>query len=150
MTKLMMKFGMAPNLPFSETWGFPESFQSGLTTTNEPSIQSSLGNMKQMLSKLPDPTSQSLHGPGNMSRGSAYEKISSKSPTVTSFGSRTEKVLNSFLPNPVLKEDETRLNELVWKDTFMLSEYCFIIHHLRVLLFLISIPALNLNVECQF
>ena len=27
---------------------------------------------------------------------------------------------------------------------------CFVINHLRVLLFLISIPALYLNVECQF
>ena len=115
----MMKFGMAPNLPFSEG-AFPVSFQSGLTTTNELSIQNPLGNMKQMVSKLPDPTSQSLHGPGNMSRGSAYEKFSSKSPTETSFGSRTEQVLNSFLQNPVSKEDETSLNELVCKDTFML------------------------------
>ncbi|XWS49674.1 hypothetical protein CRYUN_Cryun12cG0023300 [Craigia yunnanensis] len=119
MTKLMMKFGMAPNLPFSEGT-FPVSFQSGLTTTNELSIENPLGNMKQMVSKLPDPTSQSLHGPGNMSRGSAYEKNSSKSLTETSFGSQTEQVLNSFLQNPVLKEDETSLNELVCKDTFML------------------------------
>ncbi|XWS62046.1 hypothetical protein CRYUN_Cryun07bG0177400 [Craigia yunnanensis] len=110
MIKLMMKSGMAPNVPFSEG-AFPVFFQSGLTTRNEPSIQRTLGNMKEMLSKLPDPTSQSLHGPGNMSRGSAYEKFSSKSPTETSFGSRTEKVLNSFLQNPVLKEDKTSLNE---------------------------------------
>ncbi|XVF51834.1 hypothetical protein PTKIN_Ptkin04bG0216100 [Pterospermum kingtungense] len=113
MTKLMMKFGMAPNLPFGEG-GFPASFQSGLITTNEPSIQSPFGNAKQMVSKPPDPTSQSLHRLGNVSRGSAYEKFSSKSPTETSFGSRTEKVLNSFLQNPFLKEDETSLNELDW------------------------------------
>ncbi|XP_022732268.1 uncharacterized protein LOC111286514 isoform X2 [Durio zibethinus] len=112
MTKLMVKLGMAPNLPFSEG-AFPVSIQSALTTTNEPSIQSPRGNMKQMVSKVQDPISQSLHGPGNMSSGSAYEKFSSKSPTKTSFGSQTEKVLNSFLQNPVLKEDETSLNELV-------------------------------------
>ncbi|XVF10905.1 hypothetical protein REPUB_Repub07fG0223600 [Reevesia pubescens] len=111
MTKLMMKFGMASNFPFSEG-AFPVSYQSGLTATNEPSTQSPLGNLKQVVSKLPVPTSQGLPGPGNMIRGSAYEKISSKSPTETYFGSRTEKVLNSFLQNPVLKEDEISLNEL--------------------------------------
>ncbi|XP_022737942.1 uncharacterized protein LOC111290750 isoform X2 [Durio zibethinus] len=111
LTKLMMKFGRAPNLPFSEG-AFPVSFQSGLTATNEPSMRSPLGNMEQIVSKLADPTSQVLPGPGNKSRGSAYEKFSSKSPTETSFGSRTEKVLNSFLQHPVLKEDETSLNEL--------------------------------------
>ncbi|KAE8690207.1 Dynamin-like protein [Hibiscus syriacus] len=72
----------------------------------------------KIVSKLADPTSQGLPGPGNMSRGSAYEKESSKSPTETSFGTRTEKVLNSFLQNPVLKEDETSPTELVgWLRT---------------------------------
>ncbi|XWS49157.1 hypothetical protein CRYUN_Cryun13aG0139600 [Craigia yunnanensis] len=133
MTKLMLKFGMAPNLPFSEARGFPESFQSGLTATNEPSIQSSLGNMKQMLSKLPDPTSQSLHGPGNMSRGSAYEKISSKSPTESSYGSRTEKVLNSFLQNPVLKEDEISLNELAGRLRSENNMLQLVLKHQRII-----------------
>ncbi|XVF13461.1 hypothetical protein REPUB_Repub08aG0209700 [Reevesia pubescens] len=111
MIKLMMKLGMTPNLPFSEGV-FPVSFQSSLTTTNEPPIESPLGNLKQVVSKLPDLTSQGLPGPGIMSKGSAYEKFSSKSPIETSFGSRTEKVLNSFLQNPALKEDKTSLNEL--------------------------------------
>ncbi|XVE65158.1 hypothetical protein DITRI_Ditri07aG0158900 [Diplodiscus trichospermus] len=110
-TKTMTKFGIAPNLPFSQG-ASPESFQSGLTTTNELSMQNPLGNMNQMVSKLPDSTFQSLHRPGNMSRGSAYEKFSSRSPTETSFGSRTEKVLNSFMQNPIVKEEETSLNEL--------------------------------------
>ncbi|XVE57580.1 hypothetical protein DITRI_Ditri04bG0101400 [Diplodiscus trichospermus] len=110
MTTLIMKFGVAPSLPFSEGI-FPVSFQSGLTT-NKPSIQKPLGNMKEMVSKLPYPISQSLHGAGSMSRGSAYEKFSSKSPTETSFGSRTEKVLSNFLQNAIFKEDETSLNEL--------------------------------------
>ncbi|OMO95777.1 hypothetical protein CCACVL1_05251 [Corchorus capsularis] len=111
MTTLMMKFGMAPKLPFSEG-AFPTPFQSDLTTTNEPSIQTPLGNMKQVVSKIQDPTSQGLLGPGRISRGSGYEKVPSKSPTETSFGSRTEKVLNDFLKSPVLRGDETSLNEM--------------------------------------
>ncbi|KAA3459004.1 Calretinin [Gossypium australe] len=66
-------------------------FQSGLTTTNEPSIQGLHGKLKQVLPNLPDTTSQGLPGPGNTSRGSAYQKFSSESPNETSFGTRTEK-----------------------------------------------------------
>lgn len=111
MTKLMNKFGISSNLPFNEG-AFPASFQSGMTTTNEPSIQGPHGKLKQLLPNLPDTTSQGLPGLGNTSRGSAYQKLSSESPNETSFGTRTEKVLNSFLQNPLLKEDETNLSEL--------------------------------------
>ncbi|OMO85270.1 hypothetical protein COLO4_21682 [Corchorus olitorius] len=107
MTTLIMKFGMAPKLPFSEG-AFPTPFQSDLTTTNEPSIQTPLGNMKQVVSKIQDPTSHGLLGPGSISRGSGYEKVPSKSPTETSFGSRTEKAgrlrsENNMLQLAVLK-----------------------------------------------
>ncbi|KAA3469118.1 dynamin [Gossypium australe] len=78
----------------------------------KPSIQGPHGKLKQVLPNLPDTTSQGLPGPGNTSRGSAYQKFSSESPNETSFGTRTEKVLNSFLQNPLLKEDETSLSEL--------------------------------------
>ncbi|KAK8476909.1 hypothetical protein V6N13_047009 [Hibiscus sabdariffa] len=110
MANLMMKFGMASNSPFSEG-AFNAALQRGLTTTIEPS-QNPFENMKHIVSKVADPTSQGLPGPGIMSRGSAYEKNSPKSPTDASFGTRTEKVLNSFLQNPVLKENGAGLNEL--------------------------------------
>ncbi|MBA0582860.1 hypothetical protein Gorai_024991 [Gossypium raimondii] len=105
MAKLMMKFRKAPGLPFIGG-AFPVSFRSGWTTTNEPS-RNPLGNMNQIVSKLADSTSQGLPGPGITSRGST-------------FGTRTEKVLSSFLQNPVFNEDETSQNELVCKATFML------------------------------
>ncbi|KAL4325481.1 hypothetical protein GQ457_11G022000 [Hibiscus cannabinus] len=111
MTNLMNKFGIAPNFPFAEG-SFPESFQSGLTTTNEPSVQGLHGNLKQLVSNPPLSTSQGLSHPVNMSRGSANEKFSSETLNETSFGSRTEKVLNSFLQSPLLKEDETSLSDL--------------------------------------
>ncbi|XP_012472088.1 uncharacterized protein LOC105789306 isoform X3 [Gossypium raimondii] len=97
MAKLMMKFRKAPGLPFIGG-AFPVSFRSGWTTTNEPS-RNPLGNMNQIVSKLADSTSQGLPGPGITSRGST-------------FGTRTEKVLSSFLQNPVFNEDETSQNEL--------------------------------------
>ncbi|KAL4333356.1 hypothetical protein GQ457_07G010830 [Hibiscus cannabinus] len=107
MANLMNKFGMASNSPFSEG-AFNAALRRGLTTTNEPS-QNPFENMKHIVSKVADPTSQGLHEPGIMGRGSAYEKNSPKSPTDASFGTRTEKVLNSFLQNPVLKEDGNEL-----------------------------------------
>ncbi|KAG8495897.1 hypothetical protein CXB51_007499 [Gossypium anomalum] len=97
MAKLMMKFGKAPRLPFIGG-AFPVSFRSGWITTNEPS-RNPLGNMNQIVSKLADSTSQGLPGPGITSRGST-------------FGTRTEKVLSSFLQNPVFNDDETSQNEL--------------------------------------
>ncbi|XP_016721468.2 uncharacterized protein [Gossypium hirsutum] len=97
MAKLMMKFGKAPGLPFIGG-AFPVSFRSGWTTTNEPS-RNPVGNMNQIVSKLADSTSQGLPGHGITSRGST-------------FGTRTEKVLSSFLQNPVFNEDETSQNEL--------------------------------------
>ncbi|XP_039002559.1 uncharacterized protein LOC120129030 isoform X1 [Hibiscus syriacus] len=114
MTKLMNKFGIAPDFPFSEG-AFPESFQSGLTTTNEPSVHGLRGNLKQVVLKPPLSTSQGLSQPVKMSSGSANEKFSSETPNETSFGSRTENVLNSFSQSPFLKEDETSLSELAGK-----------------------------------
>ncbi|KAA3457623.1 Calretinin [Gossypium australe] len=97
MAKLMMKFGKAPGLPFIGG-AFPVSFRSGWTTMNEPS-RNTLGNMNQIVSKLADSTSQGLPGSGITSRRST-------------FGTRTEKVLSSFLQNPVFNEDEPSQNEL--------------------------------------
>lgn len=116
MAKLMMKFGKAPGLPFIGG-AFPVSFLSGSTTTNEPP-RNQLGNMNQVVSKLVDPTSQGLPGPGITSRGSTFK-------------TRTEKVLNSFLQNPVFNEDETSQHELVCKATFMLVRVEYRVHTAR-------------------
>lgn len=104
--KMMIKLGIAPNLSIGQG-ALPMSLQSGVSMLTESSIQNPLGNITQLARKLPDQTSQSLY----VSSHSSSESSTSKGSD-TSFGSRTEKVISSFLQNPILKEDGTDINEL--------------------------------------
>lgn len=108
--KMMTKLGIAPNLSIGQG-ALPMSLQSGVSMLTESSIQNPLGNITQLARKLPDQTSQSLYGYGNVSSHSSSESSTSKGSD-TSFGSRTEKVISSFLQNPILKEDGADINEL--------------------------------------
>ncbi|GAV67611.1 hypothetical protein CFOL_v3_11116 [Cephalotus follicularis] len=111
-TKLMTNFGMAPNLSLGQG-GFPMSLQSGMSMVKDPAKQNPIGNIMQLTTKVPEQTSEGMPDYGNMATGSTYEKfVSSSSPVDAAFGSRTEKVLTSFLQNPALKEDGTNMNEL--------------------------------------
>lgn len=107
MMKMMTKFGVFPNLSISQG-ALPSSLQRGVSLVTEPSSQNKLGSITQLATKLPDQTSQSLLGYGNT--GNFTSKTT---PADTSFGSRTEKVLSSFLQNPILKGDDTDLIEEV-------------------------------------
>ncbi|XP_031398739.1 uncharacterized protein LOC116209277 isoform X2 [Punica granatum] len=112
MTKMMSKFGMGPNLPIGPG-ALPGSLQGGMSMISGPLSQSPMGNMMQLGTKSLDNTSQTLPGYGNMGF-SSYQSIASSSSPDLSVESRTEKVLSSFLQNPVLKqEDDTKLNDLV-------------------------------------
>lgn len=112
MTKMMTKFGIAPNLPILQG-AIPSSLQSGIGIMNDSSSQNSVGNITQMATNPPDYTSQGLPGYGNKVAHSTYENFTStSSPVDKPFGSRTEKVLSSFLQSPVLKGEESDLNEV--------------------------------------
>ncbi|KAH9777003.1 Dynamin [Citrus sinensis] len=89
--KLMLKFGRASSPSISQSV-LPTSLQSGMGIINEPSGQSSMGNIMQLATKMPEPASQST-------------------PVNTSFG-RTENVLSHFLQNPLLREEGVNLNEV--------------------------------------
>ncbi|XP_004511729.1 uncharacterized protein [Cicer arietinum] len=96
MTKMMMKFGLTPSLPFSQG-AFPASLQSATSTVSP-------GSMMQLATKSADQASQGLAGSQPMNIGSAFDKTVIKDTSVdTAFGSRTEQVLNNFLQNPLLK-----------------------------------------------
>ncbi|EEF30599.1 uncharacterized protein LOC8267951 isoform X2 [Ricinus communis] len=121
-TKMMTKVGMSPNLSISQG-GFPMSMQSGISTLSGPLIQNPLGSITQLAPQLPDQTSQSMHGFGNMSPRPSYGNSASISSLGdTPFGSRTEKVLSSFLQNSMLKEDNTNLDEVVLKHQKVIEE----------------------------
>ncbi|BFG31287.1 hypothetical protein CerSpe_175610 [Prunus speciosa] len=110
-TKMMVKFGVAPNLAIGQG-ALPSSLQRAIGIVNDPSSQNPMGSSMQLATKLPDHKSQGLPGYGNTGTDSAYENFTSKSsPVDAPFGSRTEKVLSSFLQNPVLKGEESEPNE---------------------------------------
>ncbi|XP_012070078.1 uncharacterized protein LOC105632335 isoform X2 [Jatropha curcas] len=112
MTKMMTKFGVAPNLSIGQG-ALPLSMQSGTSAMNGPAIQNPLGSITQLATRLPDQTSQGILGYGNMSPHASSEHSSPTSSLVdTPFGSRTEKVLSSFLQNPILKEEDNNLSEV--------------------------------------
>ena len=110
----MMKFGIVPNL--SHYQGLIQaSLQSGMM----PSNQNPMGSIMQLATKVPDPTSQSFPAGGNLSPGS--ETFASKNPSLgPSYGSRTEEVISSFLQSPLLKDENSGLNEMVCNE-----EICF-------------------------
>lgn len=109
MTKLMMKFGMLPNLSIGQ--GVPPmSMLSGTKMVNKPSSQTPMGNIMQLATKTPQPASQ-VPDYGNINTGSTSKKYKSTQAD-TSFG-RTEKVLGDFLQDPVLREEGVDLNEVV-------------------------------------
>ncbi|PRQ18354.1 hypothetical protein RchiOBHm_Chr7g0205091 [Rosa chinensis] len=109
MTKMMTKFGIAPNSPILQG-AVPSSLQSGIGIMNDSSSQNSVGNIMQMATKPPDYATQGLPGYGNKGTGSTYDNFpSTSSPVDTPFGSRTEKVLSSFLQSPVLKGEESEV-----------------------------------------
>ncbi|KAL5551365.1 hypothetical protein UlMin_001541 [Ulmus minor] len=110
MAKMMMKFGLAPKLPIGEG-ALPSSLQGGRSMMNNP--QNPMGSIMQLGTKVSDQTSQGLLGYGSKSSGSNYGNTMSQNSSIESpFGSRTEQVLNSFLQNPILKVEESGLNEV--------------------------------------
>lgn len=127
-TKLTAKLGaVAPNLPISQGAASPVSLQSGLTTMNQPSIQSPFGSVMQVPPIIPNHPFQALSEPGSMASvmqlppnipnhpfqatSSPYGNLASGSPVESSFG-RTENVINSFLQSPLLKENDSQTNKL--------------------------------------
>ena len=111
MTKMMMKFGITPSLPFGQG-AFPASFQSGISTVNKNQI--SPGSMMQWAAKPTDQVTQDPAGSQPKQIGSAFENTAFKGNAVDSkFSSRTEKVISNFLQNPLLNGEEGGLDKAV-------------------------------------
>ncbi|KAH7514246.1 hypothetical protein FEM48_Zijuj11G0068400 [Ziziphus jujuba var. spinosa] len=105
-------FGIVPNLPIDQG-AISSSLQGGMNIINASSTQNPMGSIMQSATKQTDDTSQGMLGHGNKTTGSVHETFMSKNSSADStFGSRTEKVINSFLQNPVLKGEENETNEV--------------------------------------
>lgn len=120
----MKKFGMAPSLPSIQ--GFvPISLQGGLSMVNESPNQNPLGNSIQFPKQLPDSTTPGMLGDQNVV--SSSETMALRGPSLNgASSSRTEKVLSNFLQNPLLKDKENEVNELVCEvNHFLLNKFIF-------------------------
>ncbi|CAK9173303.1 unnamed protein product [Ilex paraguariensis] len=112
MTKMLMKFGMAPSLSIGQHI-LPSSLHSGVSLINEPSHQNPIGSLMQLATKAPEHKSQDLPRDGNSTSVSTYETSASKSPPLNaSYGGRTGKVISNFLQNPMLRDEDNELNEM--------------------------------------
>ncbi|KAJ9707008.1 hypothetical protein PVL29_002128 [Vitis rotundifolia] len=135
-TKMMMKFGILPNIPigkniippslsstvqgiippsFSSTGQgiLPPSLQSGMSMTNEPSSQNTTGSVLQLATKLVEQTSSGLAGDATSNTGSTSGASTSKSsPQGTSLISQTGKVVTNILHDLTSTEGGNEVNEL--------------------------------------
>lgn len=125
----MMKFGVTPSLPFNPG-ALPASLQSATGAVSS-------GSVTQLAAKSADQLSQGLAGTQPMNIGLAFDKTAVKDTSVDStYGSRTEKVLNNFLQNPLLKGEGGGPSESVC------SHLLIFIHDNEILLpFLLIIKA---------
>ncbi|GAY62148.1 hypothetical protein CUMW_215530 [Citrus unshiu] len=112
MAKLMLKFGRASSPSISQSV-LPTSLQSGMGIINEPSGQSSMGNIMQLATKMPERASQST-------------------PVNASFG-RTENVLSHFLQNPLLREEGVNLNEVAGRLQSENNMLQMVLKHQRII-----------------
>lgn len=135
MTKMMMKFGIVPNLPIGQG-SLSSSLQGGMSMLKNSSSQNPVGSIMQIATKLPDHTSQGLAGYDSKRTDSSYVNTIAKNTSIdTAFGSRTEKVLSNFLQNPVLKGEGSELNEVVcygW-NKFICRMFAWFIGHFCLL-----------------
>ncbi|GAB2300812.1 hypothetical protein Dimus_034845 [Dionaea muscipula] len=114
LNQLMAKFGVAPNISIDENI-LPTSLQSGLTSISRPSMQNQLASTTELGSKVPFTTSSGQPVENNWSTTTAHQNIGSQGdPLQLHFKSQSEKLINSFLQNPSLKED-SELSETVGK-----------------------------------
>ncbi|XP_056689188.1 uncharacterized protein [Spinacia oleracea] len=99
-SKMMMKFGVAPDLSIGQGL-LPSSVQSSMTVVQgDP-----LGSIAQFGKKTPNMNNQSpvTNGKGN----TGIENVPSK----LALGNRTEKLINGFLQDPVLRGEDTELHD---------------------------------------
>lgn len=103
----MKKLGNNPSLPITQGAG-PVSLQSAMSMTNA-TAQHPIASIEKLAKEVPETVPRNLSGYGNVSKGSPVgNAVSSRS-----FGSRTEKVIDSFLQNPVFRGGDTELRNEV-------------------------------------
>ncbi|XP_026662957.1 uncharacterized protein LOC103713605 isoform X2 [Phoenix dactylifera] len=126
MSKIMMNAGSVPGLP-SASSVIPGSAQSSNTMLSgafNKKVQSSSGSVLDLESKTTGNTFQPARFDESPHQEPTYNSYESKGTlSEKSIGSRTEKVINNFLQNPLFRNDEKmELNELLLKHQQVIEE----------------------------
>ncbi|XP_042506826.1 uncharacterized protein LOC122083182 isoform X2 [Macadamia integrifolia] len=133
MASLMMKFGIVPGLQVGQNL-LPGSLQSSLGMINETSMQNLVGNIMQSGSKTLEHTSQGFSREGTSNAESKFKDLASKGASVdTLLGTRSEKVVSSFVENTILKEEDVELNELAGRLRSENSVLQMVLKHQQVI-----------------
>ncbi|XP_021765804.1 uncharacterized protein LOC110730317 isoform X2 [Chenopodium quinoa] len=106
-SKMMMKFGVAPDLSIGQGL-LPASVQSSMTAI-QVSAQDPMGSIAQFGKKIPDVKNQDPPD-GKVNLG--IERFGSEDvPSKLSLGNRTEKLINGFLQDPVMIGENSELHD---------------------------------------
>ncbi|CAI9095655.1 OLC1v1031653C3 [Oldenlandia corymbosa var. corymbosa] len=106
MANVIERLGMSPSLP-----AIQGVFPGGLSMGNEPSISSPVGTIASIAKKAPCNMPDGSHGEGTAIL--SHETVASRiSPSASTYSSRTEKVVGTFLESSLLKEEEKEVNGL--------------------------------------
>ncbi|CAK9309406.1 unnamed protein product [Citrullus colocynthis] len=108
MEKVMTKLGNNPSLPISQG-AVPVSLQSVSSITNSLANEHPIASIRKFAKEVPETAPENLSGYEGVSKGSTLRNTLSS----RSFGTRTEKVIDSFLQNPVFKGGDTELQDEV-------------------------------------
>ena len=106
----MLKFGGASSLSIGQGL-LPTSVQSSMTVI-KGSTQDPLESIVKLGKTLPDTINQVHAGDGKLNVGFESFRLEDV-PSKLSPGTRTEKIINGFLQDPILREENTELHERV-------------------------------------
>ncbi|KAK1305927.1 hypothetical protein QJS10_CPA10g00993 [Acorus calamus] len=133
--KMMVNLGMIPDMSNIKSI-IPGPIQSSMGMLGQtPDVQLSAGNVLQLASKIAGSTSQSSSSKDD-GRGTAEYSGQSFLPSTSEIplGGHTEKVIHSFLQNPILKgEDAVELDELAGKARSENHMLQLLLKHQRVI-----------------
>lgn len=118
-----MKFAIAQKM--SSVQGIlPASVKSGITMLNDAKDKSAIGSIKEMAKSVPENISLlSLSQDAVKSQTvPAYKTLALKGlPSEGPYGSRAEKVIDSFLKNPVLNSEDNKVNDISRQNVCILD-----------------------------
>lgn len=104
----MTKLENNPSLPISQG-AIPVSLQSASSITNASENEHPIASIRKIAKEVPGTAPEDLSAYLDMSKGSTLQNALSS----RSYGTRTEKVIDSFLQNPVFKGEDTELKDEV-------------------------------------